>query len=229
MKSMKRVLMILVLGLVAVAITNAQAREIRVTISPVMHMAGLRMQVENVSASRPVKDELLAGTEKFAQGATSVAEIDLDPTTMSMLGMRHGRDADFASKLNLMSVRSYSYDKPGMYSADDLEAFRKKLDDGSWTCPIRIRGQNGTSEICSRSSADHANNELVIFSAHPQKVSFIHVSGRMTLDELNEASHSAGGLAPNISPEPHIHIRVPNDRRRPDADRTIKPTPEPTK
>ncbi|HEX4759059.1 MAG TPA: DUF4252 domain-containing protein [Terracidiphilus sp.] len=226
MKSMKRVLMILVLSLVAVATTNAQEREIRIRISPVVHMPGLLMQVENVAASRPVKDELLAGTEKFAQGASSVAEIDLDPTTMSMLGStRHGRDADLASKLNLMSVRSYTYDKPGMYSADDVEAFRKKLDDGSWSCPIRVRGQNGTSEICSRSSADHVTNELVIFSAYPQKVNFIHVSGKMTLEELSEASRSAGGLAPHISPEPNIHIRVPDDRRGPGPDSTIKPTP----
>jgi hypothetical protein len=66
---------------------------------------------------------------------------------------------------------------------------------------------------------------LVIFSAYPQKVNFIHVSGKMTLEELSEASRSAGGLAPHISPEPNIHIRVPNDRRVPGPDSTIKPTP----
>ena len=229
MKIMK-VVMVVVLGLVAIATANAQEREIRVRISPVVHMARLLMQVENVSASRPVKDELLAGTERFAQGASSVAEIDLDPSTMSMLGsMRHGRDADLASKLNLMSVRSYSYDKPGMYSADDVEAFRKKLDDGSWSCPIRVRGRDSTSEICSRSSADHVTNELVIFSANPQKLNFIHVSGRMTLEELNEATRNACCLVPHISPEPNIHIRVPNDRGRPSPNTTIKPTPEPMK
>jgi hypothetical protein len=231
MKIMKRVLMVVAVCLVAIATTNAQERviKVRVRIRPAVHRGGLLMQVENVSASRPGKDELLAGTEKFAQGATSVAEIDLDPTTMSMLGMRRGRDADLASKLNLMSVRSYTYDKPGMYSADDVEAFRKRLEDGSWSCPIRIRGQNGTSEICSRSSADHVTNELVLFSAYPQKVNFIHVSGKMTLEELNEASRSAGGLAPHISPDPHIHIRVPNDCCKPGPEPSPKPMPESTK
>jgi hypothetical protein len=233
MKIMKRALMVVAVCLVAIATTNAQeqATRVRVRIRPVVHMTGLLMQVENVSASRPAKDELLAGTEKFAQGASSVTEINLDPTTMSMIvSMRHGRDADLASKLNLMSVRSYTYDKPGMYSADDVEAFRKRLEDGSWSCPIRIRGQNGTSEICSRSSADHVTNELVIFSANPQKVNFIHVSGKMTLEELNEASRSTGGLAPHISQDPRIHIRVPNDCCKPGpVPSPNPPMPEPPK
>jgi hypothetical protein len=212
MKTTTRAMLVLATMLIAVATASAAepAINLKIKIEPVMHIAGVWMQVQNASA--PVKDELFAGTEKFSQGASSVTEINLDPTTMGMLGDRHGRDAELARKVNFMVVRSYTYPKPGMYNADDVEAFRKRLEDGSWSCPIRVRNEGGSSEICTRGGADHETNELVILSARPDKLSFIHISGKMSLGELNDMTGRAGGIMPHVVVMPHpivdTHINV---------------------
>lgn len=189
-------------------VINMQARMV-----PAVHVNGVMMQVETVSMGEQVKDDLLNGTEKFAQGANSVTEINLDPTTMSMLGDRHGRDADLARKLNLMVVHSYSYPKPGMYNQGDVDTFRKKLENGNWSCPIHVRNESSSSDICTRAGADHETNEMVILSTNPQKLTFIHIAGKMSLNEL-DAMSGASGFTPHViviprpMVAPHIHVRT---------------------
>ena len=46
----------------------------------------------NLQIGAQVKDDLLAGTEKFAQGASKVTEINLNPSTMGMVGRTYGPD-----------------------------------------------------------------------------------------------------------------------------------------
>jgi hypothetical protein len=196
MKMTKTIRLVLAIAMVAAATANAiePKIKIKVKIKPVLTLAGLSMQVENVSVGAQAKDDLLAGTEKFAQGASSVTEVNLDSTTMGMLGDDHGPNADKARKLNFMVVRSYSYDKPGMYRAEDVDLFRKKIEDGSWSCPIHVRGQKDSSDICSRTGADHETNEMIILTVRPQKITVIHMSGKMSLNDLSHLSHSTSSL-----------------------------------
>lgn len=139
-----------------------------------------------------VKDDLLAGTEKFAQGASKVTEINLDPSTMGMMD-EHGRDADMARKMDLMVVHTYVYDKPGMYRIEDVDSYRKKLQDGSWSCSVHVRENDRSTDICSRNSNDHAMNEMVIITADPQKLTFIHMKGKVPLSDLSNIG--GGGRA----------------------------------
>ena len=156
------------------------------------------------------KDTLLAGTEKFGQGATKVTEINLDPNTMGMMG-HNGREADLAHKMTLMTVHTYSYDKPGMYRKEDVEAFRKKLEDGSWNCYVHTRSESGTSDICARAGADHETNEMVIVTTRETKLTFIHMSGKLSLNELSEMSGSTAGISAHeftqmpMPPMPPLH------------------------
>jgi Domain of unknown function (DUF4252) len=160
------------------------------------------------------KDDLLAGTEKFAQGATKVTEINLDPSTMGMVGHGHGPHADLANKLSLMVVHTYSYEKPGMYRQEDVDAFRKKLLDGSWSCPIHTRSNDRSTDNCSR-AIDRETNEMVIFTTSPQKLTFVHLAGKMSLNELEQASGGAGGVIivhpippiPPVPPVPPVHVQ----------------------
>lgn len=211
-----KLLLILAAALIATTSINAQDDPIRIQarVVPAVHVGTVWMQVENVSMGE-AKDELLSGTEKFAQGANSVTEINLDPNTMGMLGDRRGRDADLARKLNLMVVHSYGYPKPGMYNQGDVDAFRRKLESGNWSCPIRVRNESSSSDICTRAGADHETNEMVIVSTNPQKLTFIHIAGKMSLNDLDAMS----GFSPHVMvmprpvPMPHIHVRT--DIRRP--------------
>jgi Domain of unknown function (DUF4252) len=180
--------------------TAATAQE--TAINSVTATSGLSLQASasanaTVNVSAQVKDDLFAGAEKFAQGASEVTEINLDPSTIGMVGGHGGGDAGLARKMNFMVIHSYKYDKPGMYSMDEFQAYTKKLTDGTWNCSIHVREKNGSTDICSRTAADHETNEMVILTAQPREITFIHMSGKMSLSDL-------GKMGPRGEIEPHI-------------------------
>jgi len=142
----------------------------------------------SVSSGAQVKDDLFAGTEKFAQGASESTEINLDPDTIGMMDSHH-KNAELAKKMKFMIIRTYEYDKPGMYKNEDVEVFRKKLEDGTWKCSVRVRERNESTDICSRLGPDHETHEMVIITAEPKELTFIHMSGQMSLEDLNKASN----------------------------------------
>jgi len=143
------------------------------------------------SGGKRGKDDLFAGTEKFAQGARESTEINLDPDTIGMVN-QHGRTAEIAKKMKYISIRTYEYDKPGMYRMEDVDVFRRKLDDGSWKCPIRVREKNESTDICSRLDSDNETREMVILTAEPTELTFIHMAGQMSLEDLSKAAESMG-------------------------------------
>ncbi len=120
----------------------------------------------------PVKDDLFAGTEKFAKGASDVTEVTMDPNSLDMVG---GPNANYAHRMVLNVVRTYSYDKPGMYNPVEVEEYRRKLETGDWHCSVHIRDlKNGEStDVCSRNRApDMVENAILTTS--PKSLTFIH-------------------------------------------------------
>jgi len=149
-----------------------------------------------------VKDDLFAGTEKFEKGASDVTNVNLDGKTLGMVG--GGKDGDVAHKLNFVVVHSYKYDKPGMYSMEDVEAYRKKLTDGSWNCFIHTKDKDGTTDICTKVGTGD-NHEMVILTAEPLELTFVHLSGTMSFDELGKMGGGMGAPVPPPPPPPAPH------------------------
>lgn len=135
-------------------------------------------------------DDLFAGTEKFAQGASESTEVNLDPDDMGMVGSH--RSDELAHKVKSMAIRSYKYDKPGMYKMEDVEVYRKKLEDGSWKCSVRVREKNESTDICSRLGPDHETRDLVILTTEPRGVTFIHMRGQMSMEDFAKAGGAIG-------------------------------------
>jgi hypothetical protein len=199
--------------------TGSMAAGQQTSIGSVTSIPGLELQPAMVMNAAQVKDDLFAGAEKFAQGASEVTEINLDPNTMSMIGRGSDvfmlsrdkdkdKDSSTAHKVNFIVIHSYKYDKPGMYNMDEFEAYSKKLTDGSWNCSIHVRSKTGSTDICSRAAGDHESNEMVILTAEPRELTFIHMSGKMSLNELSSMSRDATRLEPHGNQE--INIRVVN-------------------
>jgi len=188
------VAMVMVAGSMAGAQSTA-SRAITVVVP------GVELQTNvTVNVGYQGKDDIFGDTQKFANGAAEVTEINLDPSTMGLVGKEHGKEGEMARKMKKMMIHTYRYDKPGMYRMEDLDAYRKKLEDGSWTCSIRVRSPKGSTDICSRSSSDKEANEMVIMTAEPQKLTFIHMSGNMSLDELDDMSSSANRFDRRVTP-----------------------------
>jgi len=122
--------------------------------------------------STPMKDDLFSGTEIFAKGASDVTEITMDPESLGLVG---GNSAKKAHSTILNVVRTYSYDKPGMYKIEDVEAFRNKLNTGEWHCSVHTRSlKTGEStDICNKQRTDGLA-ESAIITVEPKELTFIH-------------------------------------------------------
>ncbi len=139
-----------------------------------------------------VKDDLFAGTEKFAANASSVTEVDMDPNS---LGMVNGSNASRARRTILSVVHTYSYDKPGMYNMADVDAFRAKLNQGDWHCSVHTREMKTgeSTDVCQKHRTDDLL-ESAIITVEPKELTFIHTIRR-------PGSPSAPG-APGAPPAP---------------------------
>ena len=118
------------------------------------------------------KDDLFAGTEVFAKGASDITEITMDPNSLDLVG---GNDEHRARNMVLNVVRTYTYDKPGMYNMSDVDAIRSKLNTGDWHCSVHVRDlKNGSgSDVCNKHRTD-GMRETAIIEVEPKQLTFIH-------------------------------------------------------
>lgn len=158
--------------------------------------------VEAPAAEAPqVKDDLFAGTEKFAQGASNVTEVNLDKSMLGMVGKGKG---DLAQKMDFIVVHSYEYDKAGMYKKEDLDAYRKKLADGSWNCFVHVVEKDETTDVCQRTLPDNETHEMVVMTAEPKELTFVHLRGKMTMDDLRSMGNSMGAGGSGSDPNQKV-------------------------
>ena len=134
---------------------------------------GLGQGAEGAQNTAPLpKDDLFAGTEVFAKGASDITEITMDPNSLDLVG---GSDERRAHNMVLNVVRTYTYDKPGMYNMSDVEAIRNKLNTGDWHCSVHVRDlKNGSgSDVCNKHRTD-GMRETAIIEVEPKQLTFIH-------------------------------------------------------
>lgn len=197
MKMMMKMTFGIAVLMAASSMVNAQE-----VVRQVTSRSNIEMQTDgSVVRVKQVKDDLFAGTEKFATGASDVTEINLDP---KMMGMVHGGGGgELAHKMKFMVIHTYEYPKVGMYKDEDVEVYRKKLQDGSWSCSVHVKDKSGTTDICSRTPEGGGSSEMVILTAEPKELTFIHMSGNMSLDELSRMGGGmGGGMSHKVAPVP---------------------------
>ncbi|MGI4830385.1 MAG: hypothetical protein ACRYFU_19615 [Janthinobacterium lividum] len=157
-----------------------------------------------------VKDDLFAGTEKFAKNASDVTEVTMDPDTLDMV---NGNGAKRAHNMVLNVVRTYSYDKPGMYRMEDVEEFRRKLNTGDWHCSVHTRDlKNGEStDICNRRRTDGLV-ESAIITVEPKELTFIHTIRKKGDQESSLGSEDVWqlGLPNGLPPAAMIAMMRPD-------------------
>ncbi len=173
---------------------------------PVAVPLPVQVEVEAAPTEAPappqqVKDDLFAGTEKFANGASDVSDVNVGPDTLGMVSGKHG--GDVAKKLNFVLVRSYTYPKTGMYNMADVDAYRQKLRTGNWNCFVHTYEQKSgeSTDICNRALPNGEGNEMVILTVEPKELTFIHMSGKGSLADLGKLG-SLGGLKQPTPPTP---------------------------
>lgn len=156
------------------------------------------------------KDELFAGADKFAQGAKSSTEVNLDKNMLAMVG-KFGDDGedksgtDLARKMDFVIVRAYEYAKAGQYNMADVEEFRKRLEDGGWSHLVKERSATESTDVCVKTDKDGQFTELVVISAEPMELTFVHLKGHMSMKELTKMGAHYG--VPQTDPDPDSNKR----------------------
>ena len=76
---------------------------------------------------------------------------------LGMLGKHTSNERPASIRWSLSWCTRMTYDKPGMYKMEDVEAYRKKLTDGSWNCFIHTRDKDGSDRYLQpKASPDNA-------------------------------------------------------------------------
>ncbi len=151
--------------------------------------------VETEKAKTVQDDPLLAGTEQFAQGSTDVTEVTLDKKMMAMAAQFMDKSDAEAQRLmrnmEFVNVKSFEYGKEARYRMADLEQFRGRMD-GSWSHVVKQRSETEATDVWMRADESGQLSELMVIAAEPKQLTFVHLKGHMTMEELTRAGASYG-------------------------------------
>lgn len=151
-------------------------------------------------ASEKVKavqnDPLLNGTDRFAQGATDVTEVNLDKGMMAMAAkFMEKSDVEaqqLMKKMDFVNVKAYQYAKAGGYRMGDLDQFRSRLDEAQWSHVVKERSATEATDVWIKADSEGQMSELLVIAAEPTELTFVHLKGRMSMEELTKAGANYG-------------------------------------
>jgi len=166
-------------------------------------VALLFLAVGSLRAMEPLqqKDDLFAGADKFSQGAKSTTEVNLDKNMLGLMGKfgDEGEDksgSELAKRMDFVIVRSYEYAVEGQYNMADVEQFRKRLQDGGWSHVVKERSERESTDVCVKLGPNGEFSELVVISAEPRELTFVHLKGHMSAEDLMRMSTHYGVQGP---------------------------------
>ncbi len=149
------------------------------------------------------QDSLFAGADKFSKGSSDQTEINLDKKMLGMAGALGGDTAGLAKKMDAVFLRTYDYPSEGMYRMADVEQFRKRLEGDGWVHILKDHSATDSTDICVRTDSEGQWHELVLIDAEPKELTFIHLTGRVSLSDLGKL----GGLAGGATADPKLQHR----------------------
>lgn len=142
-------------------------------------------------------DSLFAGTERFETGTKNVTEVNLDKNMLAMAARSGGESknnslGNMAGKMDFVYVREYEYPRPGLYQMSDLEIFRQRLSNSSWSHMVKERGEKENTDVWVKTDREGVYTEMVVIDAEPTDLTFVHLKGQMSMKDLAKAGGSFG-------------------------------------
>jgi hypothetical protein len=129
--------------------------------------------------------------DKLAAKASEVSDVDLEGPllqTASKFLSKGESDAELkelVSGLKGIYVRSFEFEKEGVYSQADLDTIRKQLQSPGWTRIVNVHSKQDkeTTEIYSMLSGDKIVG-LAILSAEPKELTVVNIVGPVDLARM---------------------------------------------
>lgn len=149
----------------------------------------------------------------LAKIATQQVDISLDPSLLRLASgfISSGDSHDGPAVSNLIQglrgiyVRSYTFDKPGEYSAADVKAVQAQLLAPGWQPVVATRDlkQGNNVNIYIRRSGGRTDG-VAIIAAEPRQLTIVNIVGSIDLAKLAQLQGQFGvpkvGLTPSGTP-----------------------------
>jgi hypothetical protein len=168
---------------------------IRVAILAGTFVAGAALPAAAQSSQPPFPVTL---EKQLAERAANYTEVTLDRKMLDFAShfMNDKDDAEgkrIVEKLNGVYVRSYEFEKPGQYTAADLEAVRKQFDTPEWTTLVKTRSKDATDDADIYMKLVNGEVQgMFILNAEPKELNFVFISGPIRPEDLQDLSGNFG-------------------------------------
>jgi hypothetical protein len=149
-------------------------------------------------------DPLFAGVDQFSKNSTNTTDVNLDKNTLALAGMgKH--DDGVAKKMDYVSVHTFEYPKEGDYNKNEVAKIRQRLDNGDWKRIVHETSPTESTDVCMKTGDEGEWSELVVITAEPKALTFVHLKGHLSLSDLSKFTGGKGGDAP----DPALQHRAP--------------------
>jgi Domain of unknown function (DUF4252) len=139
--------------------------------------------------------------KELAARATNVTEVTLGKNMLAFAAkFMNGKDKDDAAARQLIEgldgiyVRDYEFDKPGLYSMEDVDKLRKYFETSEWSPMVRERERKtGESTDVMVKLVNGETRGMFVLDAEPKELAIVLILGPIRMDQLGELK-GLGGL-----------------------------------
>ncbi|ABF43399.1 hypothetical protein Acid345_4399 [Candidatus Koribacter versatilis Ellin345] len=138
--------------------------------------------------------------DKYANEATETVDVTLDKNMLNLAkNFLSDKDADqrqakeIVSQLNGIYVRSYEFDKPGMYSDADIESFRAQLKAPEWNRIVGVRSKRGgENDFVYVRQVNGKMTGLAVIAAEAREFTLVYIDGPIDLAKISSLGGQFG-------------------------------------
>lgn len=142
-----------------------------------------------------VQDLDLSFLKGLEAKATESTDIDLGPEQLKLImGFANDANSDLknlARTISRIQVKTYEFDKEGMYSMAEMENLRQKVKAADFVPLISHKEKKGFTDIMIRKGPKGANG-FIVLSAEPKEVTVVNIVGEIDLASLSKLSGKFG-------------------------------------
>ena len=152
-------------------------------------------QTEQLPAPSPIEKDLAAR-------ASDVTEVTLGKNMLAFAAkIMNGKDDDDVATRKLIEglegiyVREYEFDKPGEFSADEVDQLRKYFETSEWSPMVkeRERKNNESTDVMVK-LVNGESHGIFILSVEPKELTIVLILGPIKMDDLGRLK-GVGGLS----------------------------------
>jgi hypothetical protein len=149
---------------------------------------------QNITPPFPVTLE-----KELAARASNYTEVSMDKKMLAFAGKFMSReDGDLETKriiekLDGIYVRSYDFEKPGQYTAADLERIRNQFNGSEWSPMVRERSKRGEEDTdIYMKIVDGKMQGMFVLDAGSKELDFVYIAGALDPAELSKLDGNFG-------------------------------------